>query len=69
MLQTLKLLQRTSPLLPKVLQAYNISTAVWVGLIAVIGTASETGILMVAFLDQAVSLRQQATLSGSKRRG
>jgi Cu(I)/Ag(I) efflux system membrane protein CusA/SilA len=41
------------------LQAYNVSTAVWVGLIAVIGTASETGILMVEFMDQAVSLRQQ----------
>jgi Cu(I)/Ag(I) efflux system membrane protein CusA/SilA len=41
-------------------QGYNVSTAVWVGLIAVIGTASETGILMTEFLDQAVSLRQQA---------
>jgi Cu(I)/Ag(I) efflux system membrane protein CusA/SilA len=41
-------------------QGYNVSTAVWVGLIAVIGTASETGILMTTFLDQAVSLRQQA---------
>lgn len=40
-------------------QGYNVSTAVWVGLIAVIGTASETGILMTEFLDQAVSLRQQ----------
>jgi Cu(I)/Ag(I) efflux system membrane protein CusA/SilA len=41
------------------LRHYNVSTAVWVGLIAVIGTASETGILMVEFLDQAVSLRQK----------
>ncbi len=40
-------------------QDYNVSTAVWVGLIAVIGTASETGILMVTFLDQSVALRQQ----------
>ena len=40
-------------------QDYNVSTAVWVGLIAVIGTASETGILMVEFLDQTLSLRQQ----------
>jgi Cu(I)/Ag(I) efflux system membrane protein CusA/SilA len=39
-------------------QGYNVSTAVWVGLIAVIGTASETSILMTEFLDQAVSLRQ-----------
>jgi copper/silver efflux system protein len=41
------------------LQDYNVSTAVWVGLIAVIGTASETGILMVTFLDQSIALRQQ----------
>ncbi|MBK9072498.1 MAG: efflux RND transporter permease subunit [Myxococcales bacterium] len=41
-------------------QDYNVSTAVWVGLIAVIGTASETGILMVTFLDQAMALRQQS---------
>jgi Cu(I)/Ag(I) efflux system membrane protein CusA/SilA len=45
------------------LQDYNVSTAVWVGLIAVIGTASETGILMVEFLDQAVFARQR--LAGS----
>ena len=44
------------------LQDYNVSTAVWVGLIAVIGTASETGILMVEFLDQAVSRRQQTAV-------
>ncbi|MDP2342709.1 MAG: efflux RND transporter permease subunit [Deltaproteobacteria bacterium] len=46
-------------------QGYNVSTAVWVGLIAVIGTASETGILMVEFLDQAVLRRQgsNATLT------
>jgi len=36
---------------------YNVSTAVWVGFIAVIGTASETGILMVEFLDQAIERR------------
>jgi Cu(I)/Ag(I) efflux system membrane protein CusA/SilA len=42
------------------LQDYNVSTAVWVGLIAVIGTASETGILMVEFLDQALLARPQA---------
>jgi Cu(I)/Ag(I) efflux system membrane protein CusA/SilA len=41
------------------LRHYNVSTAVWVGLIAVIGTASETGILMVEFLDQAITLRQK----------
>ncbi len=41
------------------LRDYNVSTAVWVGLIAVIGTASETGVLMVEFLDQAFALRQK----------
>ena len=32
---------------------YNLSTAVWVGLIAVAGVAAETGIVMVAYLDEA----------------
>ena len=35
-------------------QHYNVSTAVWVGLIAVFGIAQETGILMVEFLDESV---------------
>lgn len=35
-------------------QHYNVSTAVWVGLIAVFGIAQETGILMVEFLDDSV---------------
>jgi Cu(I)/Ag(I) efflux system membrane protein CusA/SilA len=43
-------------------QNYNVSTAVWVGLIAVIGTASETAILMVEFLDQSLALRQQTNI-------
>ncbi len=33
--------------------AYNLSTAVWVGLIAVAGVAAETGIVMVVYLDEA----------------
>ncbi len=37
---------------------YNISTAVWVGLIAVAGTAVETGILMIEFLDSALEQRR-----------
>jgi len=41
-------------------QSYNVSTAVWVGLIAVLGTAVETGILMVEFLDQAVARCHEA---------
>jgi Cu(I)/Ag(I) efflux system membrane protein CusA/SilA len=32
---------------------YNLSTAVWVGLIAVAGVAAETGIVMVIYLDEA----------------
>ena len=32
---------------------YNLSTAVWVGLIAVAGVAAETGIVMVVLLDEA----------------
>ena len=32
---------------------YNLSTAVWVGLIAVTGVAAETGIVMVVYLDEA----------------
>jgi copper/silver efflux system protein len=32
---------------------YNLSTAVWVGLIAVTGVAAETGIVMIVYLDEA----------------
>jgi Cu(I)/Ag(I) efflux system membrane protein CusA/SilA len=32
---------------------YNLSTAVWVGLIAVGGVAAQTGIVVVVYLDQA----------------
>jgi Cu(I)/Ag(I) efflux system membrane protein CusA/SilA len=35
------------------LMEYNLSTAVWVGLIAVAGVAAETGIVMVVYLDEA----------------
>jgi Cu(I)/Ag(I) efflux system membrane protein CusA/SilA len=34
-------------------QGYNLSTAVWVGLIAVAGVAAGTGIVMVVYLDEA----------------
>ena len=40
-------------------QSYNVSTAVWVGLIAVLGTAVETGILMIEFLDESLARRQR----------
>jgi copper/silver efflux system protein len=32
---------------------YNLSTAVWVGLIAVAGVAAETGVVMIVYLDEA----------------
>ncbi len=35
------------------LMQYNLSTAVWVGIIAVAGVAAETGIVMVVYLDEA----------------
>jgi copper/silver efflux system protein len=35
------------------LMGYNLSTAVWVGLIAVGGVAAQTGIVMVVYLDEA----------------
>lgn len=35
------------------LMNYNLSTAVWVGMIAVAGVAAETGIVMVVYLDEA----------------
>jgi Cu(I)/Ag(I) efflux system membrane protein CusA/SilA len=42
------------------LRHYNLSTAVWVGIIAVIGAATETGTVMIEFLDSAIA-RLQAT--------
>jgi Cu(I)/Ag(I) efflux system membrane protein CusA/SilA len=42
------------------LQQYNLSTAVWVGLIAVIGIAQETGILMIEALDESVDRRMRS---------
>jgi len=38
---------------------YNLSTAVWVGLIAVGGVAAETGIVMVVYLDEAFERHRQ----------
>lgn len=42
------------------LREYNLSTAVWVGLIAVIGIAQETGILLIESLDDALDRRLRA---------
>ena len=41
------------------LMNYNLSTAVWVGLIAVAGVAAETGIVMVVYLDEAFARYMQ----------
>jgi len=40
-------------------QHFNLSTAVWVGLIAVIGIAQETGILMIEALDESLARRMR----------
>jgi len=45
---------------------YNLSTAVWVGLIAVGGVAAQTGIVVVVYLDQAY---QDAITTGRLRGG
>lgn len=39
---------------------YNFSTATWVGIIALIGLATETGIVMVLYLDRAYEKRKAA---------
>jgi len=38
---------------------YNMSVAVWVGLIALAGVASEMGVVMVSFLDEALSSKKE----------
>lgn len=42
------------------LLGYNLSTAVWVGLIAVAALAAQTGIIVVVYLDQAFEARRAA---------
>jgi Cu(I)/Ag(I) efflux system membrane protein CusA/SilA len=39
---------------------YNFSVAVWVGFIALFGTAVQTGVVMVIYLQEAVERRRQA---------
>jgi Cu(I)/Ag(I) efflux system membrane protein CusA/SilA len=39
---------------------YRFSTAVWVGFIALFGTAAETGIVMVIYLEEALARRERA---------
>jgi Cu(I)/Ag(I) efflux system membrane protein CusA/SilA len=46
------------------LLGYNFSVAVWVGFIALFGTAVQTGVVMVIYLEEAVS-RKRAELGGA----
>ena len=39
---------------------YNFSVAVWVGFIALFGTAVQTGVVMVIYLEEAVERRRQS---------
>jgi Cu(I)/Ag(I) efflux system membrane protein CusA/SilA len=49
------------------LLGYNFSVAVWVGFIALFGTAVQTGVVMVIYLDEAVARKREA-LGGSLTR-
>jgi Cu(I)/Ag(I) efflux system membrane protein CusA/SilA len=46
---------------------YNFSVAVWVGYIALFGTAIQTGVVMVVYLEEAVKRRRRATARGKGR--
>jgi Cu(I)/Ag(I) efflux system membrane protein CusA/SilA len=39
---------------------YRMSTAVWVGIIALVGLAAQTGIVMIVYIDQAYERRKKA---------
>ncbi|HEY8927169.1 MAG TPA: efflux RND transporter permease subunit, partial [Polyangia bacterium] len=41
---------------------YRLSTAVWVGIIALVGLAAQTGIVMIVYIDHAFQRRQAAGL-------
>lgn len=43
------------------LMGYNFSVAVWVGFIALFGTAVQTGVVMVIYLEEAVARKRAAT--------
>ncbi|MEO8522805.1 MAG: CusA/CzcA family heavy metal efflux RND transporter, partial [Acidobacteriota bacterium] len=49
------------------LLGYNFSVAVWVGFIALFGTAVQTGVVMVIYLEEAVA-RRQAAMGGALTR-
>ena len=50
------------------LLGYNFSVAVWVGFIALFGTAVQTGVVMVIYLEDAVSRKREA-MGGTLTRG
>ena len=41
---------------------YHLSTAVWIGLVAVVGLAAQTGVVMVVYIDEAYLRRKRAGL-------
>jgi len=41
---------------------YHLSTAVWIGIIAVVGLAAQTGVVMVVYIDEAYLRRKRAGL-------
>src|SRR3954469_10571074 len=41
---------------------YRLSTAVWVGIIALVGLAAQTGIVMIVYIDHAFQRRKAAGL-------
>ena len=56
------------------LLGYNFSVAVWVGFIALFGTAVQTGVVMVIYLEEAVARKRReigrhADARGAARRG
>jgi Cu/Ag efflux pump CusA len=50
---------------------YNVSTAVWVGVIALVGLAAQTGVVMIVYIDHAYErrLREGDQLAGGHHRG
>ena len=47
------------------LLGYNLSVAVWIGMIALAGVAAEIGVVMVTFLDEAVRKGKEADSPGN----
>ena len=51
------------------LLGYNFSVAVWVGFIALFGTAVQTGVVMVIYLEEAVERKRQRARRRADARG